>query len=416
MTKENYILISLDEVRPDHLSCYGYRDNRTPNLDRLAENGVLFETVISSSCLTPVSHASILTGLNAPKHGVRMPYNKINARLVSEYFKKRAYKTAAYVGVNFLGAANGYGSGFDSFDEPRKKTAWRQTKYDSKDKHVILWGNSWMDRMFKWISQNYKERFFIWGHYFECHEGAETTLLEKGKLENDVMAEFGYYDAKIKLMDDYLFGRLHQLLSRLNIEDRTYIIVTSDHGTNLGEHPLPFNEKIGKFFPQHVTLFDCDIRVPLLINGPAFEKAKRVEGMVRSIDIMPTLLELANIKNDRSEGISLLPFIARGKAEGLTAYSEELFELRGHGDFQSVRNDRYKFIINRRTGLKEFYDLSNDPNEGDNIILKLSSYEKGLVDEWYAVCESNMLFDAKKNIKKNYKQEITEKLSSLGYI
>ena len=109
------ILISLDAVRPDHLGCYGYDKIKTPNIDEIATNGVLFENCITASCLTPVAMASALTGVYPNRHGLRDPFSAVNFETVTEYFKKGGYETAAFVGIDFLNSARKFNKGFSIF-------------------------------------------------------------------------------------------------------------------------------------------------------------------------------------------------------------------------------------------------------------------------------------------------------------
>jgi arylsulfatase A-like enzyme len=116
--KKNIIMISFDEVRPDHLGCYGYGKNTTPNVDRIAENGVLFENCIAAGCFTPICMSSVLTGCYPNKHTVRDPYCTIQRPTIAEILKGNGYLTAGFSGNGVLGSAHGFGKGFASYDEP----------------------------------------------------------------------------------------------------------------------------------------------------------------------------------------------------------------------------------------------------------------------------------------------------------
>ena len=132
------------------------------------------------------------------------------------------------------------------------------------------------------------------------------------------MPEYGYYDPKIKYMDKAFFGPLREMLQELNLEEQTTVLITSDHGTNLEEHEVPPFPQLDLVYPQHTTMYDCDLLVPLIIKDRDLPKQKVIPGMVRTVDIVPTLVDLAGFESDGAfDGISLLPFIDSGKAEGL---------------------------------------------------------------------------------------------------
>jgi arylsulfatase A-like enzyme len=416
--KKNIILVTMDEVRHDHLSCYGYRRVQTPHIDRFAREGVRFETAVSTSCFTPVSHATILTGVYPLHHNLRDPFSGVEWKIVAEIFKENGYKTAGFVGVNLLGKANRFDVGFDYFDEPSDDEIWKRSGFAGDGRGELLWGNWWIPRMLKWVRDHQGEPFFIWTHYFDTHQAAEDILLEMGKIQRGIMPDYGYYDPKIKYMDEAYFGPLHQLLQELDLEERTTILITSDHGTNMGEHKVPPFPHLKLVYPQHTTLYDCDLLVPMIIQDKDLPKGVVIPGVVRTVDIVPTLVDLAGIENRyKFDGISLVPFVKRGRAERLLAYSEELYEKRGPGDFQSVRSDRYKFIIDHRTGLQEFFDLLSDKKEQQNLIFECNEEQEKLIEEWRKICQNNLERKGiDYSVQGEAKEKIEKRLRSLGYI
>ena len=114
MSKKNIIIISLDEVRPDHLSCSGYKKISTINIDKVAEQGVRFETCISSADFTPVAMGTVITGKYPNKHGMRDAYSYLNGPTIGEIFKKSGYATAGFVGNGLLAKQHGFGEGFEN--------------------------------------------------------------------------------------------------------------------------------------------------------------------------------------------------------------------------------------------------------------------------------------------------------------
>jgi arylsulfatase A-like enzyme len=382
----NVVLITMDAVRPDHLGTYGYDGINTPNIDRIAREGVLFGGATAASCLTPIAHGSILTGNNPPVHTMRDPFSHLKTPTISETLKEYGYATAGFVAVGFLSAVRGFGRGFDHYNEPKGERAWGSKNYvsdDEKEEMECLFGNLWRNDMFDWLDRHARERFFIFGHYFECHWDMENQMLKAGLLERGHLPENGYYDAKIEYMDSHLIGPMIELLKERGVWKDTIMVLTADHGENLGEHEVP-----PPFYPQHRTLYECDMRIPLIIKSPTFPKNRKIRGVVRSTDIVPTLYTILNIEGIRVDGQSLVNFVEKGEARNLIAYSEELYTKRGPGDYQALKSDMYKYIINRRTGEEEFFNLVEDPDEKNNLIHNLSEREQVLKTQWQKVCDS----------------------------
>ena len=148
MKKKNIIMISFDEVRPDHLSCYGYGKKTTPNVDRIAENGVVFENCIAAGCFTPICMSSVLTGCYPNKHTVRDPYCTIQRPTIAEILKGNGYLTAGFSGNGVLGSAHGFGKGFASYDEPDDREGHHfDTWQPDATREVFYGGNWWVDRV-----------------------------------------------------------------------------------------------------------------------------------------------------------------------------------------------------------------------------------------------------------------------------
>jgi len=417
--KRNIIIISLDEVRPDHLSCYGYKKINTPSIDQVAKEGVRFETCITSSELTPIAMGSVITGKYPNKHGMRDPYSYITGPSISGILKKNGYKTAGFVGNGLLSKKHGFAEGFEFWNETSKGTSWMEIQYPGAESEEMFYeGNYWVEEFFKWLKDNYKENFFIWGHLYETHEGSEHSLLEKGLIKEGELSEFSYYDAKIKMADEKLIGRLLTTLGDLEIAENTTLVVMSDHGTNLGEHPvkdIPWRKK-GTRYPQHTTMYDHDLKVAMIIKGEGLPKGKTIKGIARSIDLVPTLLDLMGIPAEEYDfdGVRLLPVIEEGEARG-EVYSEDLFEVRGEGSLQSIRTKDFKFIRNLTLGIEEYYDLNSDPQEQNNLIgkadkEKLIAIRKKLNAFLKTQVSKGRVFSQKE------KEEIDKRLRALGYI
>jgi len=419
MKKRNIIIISLDEVRPDHLSCYGYQKINTSAIDQVAKEGVRFETCITSADFTPIAMGSVITGKYPNKHGMRDPYSYLIGPSIATILKKYGYKTAGFVGNGLLSKRHGFAEGFDFFNETSKETSWLEIQYPgAKSEEMFYEGNYWVEEFFKWLKENCQEKFFIWGHLYETHEGSERSLLKKGLIQEGKLSQFGYYDAKIKMADEKLIDRLLETLNELSIADNTTLVVMSDHGTNLGEHPakdIPWRKK-GTRYPQHTTMYDHDLRVAMIIKGEDLPQGIVIKNMVRSIDLVPTLLDLTGLsaKEYDFDGQSMLPVIIKNETRG-EVYSEDLFESRGEGALQSLRTEEYKFIRNLTLGTEAYFDLLNDPQEQNNIKEKIDSQKIITIRNKLNNFLKTKVISGKEFSQKE-KEAINKRLRGLGYI
>jgi arylsulfatase A-like enzyme len=422
MQKQNLVFLTLDEVRPDHTGAYGYERINTPNIDRIAEEGVLFEEAISSSCFTPISHAAMLTGLHPPLNGMRDAYSFLQARTLAEMLVDRGYHTAGFVGCGQMGAQFGFNRGFELFDEPKPgDESWETHVYpgDEQEQAFSL-GSWWIPRLLEWVEDNHESPFFAWGHFLHTHEGSEHQLLAEGRIKEGELSDFCYYDAKIKLADAEVVGAVIQLLKRLGVYENTIIAVLSDHGTILGERPLPIIPwRGGHAYPQHITMYDLDLRILWVMKGPGLPANKRISGQVRTVDFAPTVLDLMGFSTVKDfNGATLLPAIESGLSRGSVAYAEEVFEPRGLGVLQAIRTDRYKYMINRTQGdEEEFYDLQSDPDEQTDLIDILDEEEQLLRKEARELCDRYMGAQASRApMSDEEREKVKARLRMLGYI
>jgi arylsulfatase A-like enzyme len=423
MQKQNLVLLTLDEVRPDHTSAYGYERIKTPNIDRIASEGVLFEESISSSNFTPIVHAALLTGLHPPFNGVRDPFSFVQARTLAEMLRDRGFRTAAFIGSGVLGSQVGFDRGFDLFDEPKPgEESWEVHRYPgAEERGEFVLGSWWIPRLLEWIEDNHQSPFFTWGHFFHTHEGSEHQLLSDGRIKEGELSEFSYYDAKIQVADRDLVGPLIELLEELGIYQDTTIAILSDHGTTLGEHwnpPIPWRG--GIVYPQHITMYDVDLRTIWIVKGGGLPSGKRIRGQVRLIDFTPTVMDLFGYKTvTQFNGISLLPTIEQGQSRGLVAYAEEMYDKRGYGDLQAVRTERYKYIIDRRKDdAEEFYDLQADPEEKTSMIERLDEEKQLVRKEARELCDryQGAQTSEKASLTEDAREKINARLRMLGYV
>src|SRR4051794_11892925 len=348
----NLLIVTLDTTRADRIHAYGFDGVETPNLDRLAHDGVLFEQAISSAPLTLPAHSSIFTGTFPPAHGVRDNggfFLDEAQTTIAERLQAAGFSTGGFVGAYVLdhkwGIAQGFQAYFDDFDLSK----YQSLSLGSVDRP----GNEVADKAISWLDGIGSKRFFGWVHFYDAHSPYDPPEPFNSRYAgHPYIGEIAFVDSQV--------GRLLAYLDAHHLADRTIVMVMGDHGESLGEH----GEATHGFFVYQATM-----HVPLLIRAPYDTMAgRRVGDTVRSIDIVPTALELLGVKSaDRFEGSSVVPLMTGAKKElGLAAYSEAIYPRFhfGWSDLRALTSGRYKFVAARRP---ELYDLQQDPGEAHNL-------------------------------------------------
>ncbi|HXY42019.1 MAG TPA: sulfatase-like hydrolase/transferase, partial [Vicinamibacteria bacterium] len=352
--RPNVLLITIDTLRADHLGVYGYALARTPNIDRLAAEGVRCADAVSAAPITMPAHSSIMTGLLPPAHGVRdngaYALGDDNVTL-AERLKAAGYTTQAFVSAIVLARRYNLNQGFDGYDddlwaEDAPKLFMIRDRPASRTADRVL---AWLDR---WSGSPRRQPFFVWVHFFDPHQPYHAPT-------EDAVGAATPYDAEISSADRGA-GRILEALRARGVLDDTLVVLTADHGESLGEH----GEKTHALF-----VYDATVRVPLLLRYPALLPAGSVyPGAVRSIDIVPTVLSALRLPGGReTQGRDLLARL-RGQEPPLELpqYSESLLSELGFGmaPLHSVRLGGLKYIQAPRP---ELYDLRNDPGELHNL-------------------------------------------------
>jgi arylsulfatase A-like enzyme len=381
----NVLLITLDTTRADYLGCYGYRDLVTPNLDQLAAESVVFDQAIAQAAVTPVSHASILTGLNPYHHGLRVLHGLVANRLAEQHvtladlWKLRGGHTAAFVSAFPVTERFGLSQGFEHFDasflskhqgsavsqDGTVNTGLSQRRADE----TTLAAVSWLD-----YHRHTSTPIFMWVHYFDPHDPyliPPKSVVERFRPESDNRDDVlrAIYASEVFFMDHHL-GILLRAFRDHGLWDDTAVIVVADHGEGLGDHD----------WWSHGILYQEQIRVPLIIHLPGMTHGKRVQSLVRTIDLFPTILEAAKIPISEwppVDGTSLLDLIqVEDKSEHRIAYSGSVNMLSyaridSPGTFERKDDKLYalfdgshKLIYHQlEPDESEFYNLISDPAE-----------------------------------------------------
>lgn len=447
MSKPKCVYVfQFDEIRPDHLSVYGYH-RKQKYIEDIAKDGVVFNTNISGSSYTGAATPILWTGMMAPHTGVRDPYQVICVPLIQEYISKMNWATQGAMSQSIAASCIGMNKGFDNFIEPTDADApdvWADSfehldhlgiKYDKERSKVKPIGKWYVDENTKFIKKCADEGkpFYLYNQFYETHTGSADYLIRTGKIKEGIMAENEYYDAKIKLADEEVIGKVIKTLKEVGLYNDALIVILSDHGTSLREECWPMGDYIyepsdvGDIANTHSSLYDVDLKTPLIIKSPNLPEnciGKRIDGQVRSIDIAPTILDLLGVSIDNikpvMDGESLVPYMKKLIGHGKLAYAETVWSGYGMGSRQMLRENNWKYIRYLSSMTEEFFDLKKDPIEQNNLINRLRFHAPKWLKELRE--EVNELFRAEPKGIERPKMDIEEqkaigkRLEALGYI
>lgn len=424
----NVLLIVSDATRADHLRCYGYAKDTSPNLDAFAGEGVLLGQAIAQGTHTIVASPCILASLYPSQHGLATYRDVLPeaARTIAEVLRDEGYRTFGVSTNPHLTETTGFAQGFDTFDAD---SAWLNT-----DASRVV------DRFLSWLETGPGTPFFAFLFFIDPHSPYEppAEILEKfggdpgftvrdwsldslktydARGRREIIAR---YDGDIAYFDREI-GRLFARLKERGMYENTLIVYTSDHGEAFWEHG-----RVG----HGDSLYEELLRVPLLLKLPAlfgFPRLAPPSGAekgepVGQIDVMPTVLEFVGAEIPAEvQGMSLLPLLYRGEyPEERPIFSEEILLQLGPYNLRSIRIGRWKLIVDhdlRRGEVhKELYDLAADPGETENLIDARKEEAKGLEREllvFMGRMERSRIVSGAPNVPT---KSMLESLKALGYI
>jgi arylsulfatase A-like enzyme/Flp pilus assembly protein TadD len=388
----NLLLITIDTLRTDRLSCYDPGRGRTPRIDALAASGVLFERAFAHDPETLPSHTNIFLGMTALAHGVSENSKSIVAPeflTLAELLKSKGYATAAFVSGFPVDSRFGLNQGFDVYDDhyPTKARAGERFSERPAEKTVAA--------ALQWFAAP-KEKWFCWVHLWDPHDPyAPPEPFATRFADDPYTGEVAYVDAQLAV----LFGEL----AKNHLLDRTVVILTGDHGESFGEHGEVFHS----YFAYNTTL-----RVPLIVSAPGLQ-AGRVKDAVSHIDIFPTVCDLLGVEKPASlQGDSLLPLLRGRTRKPRPIYFEalEAYLNRGWAPVRGLIENGKKFID---SPIPELYDLESDFGESRNLAKEpdMPAYKKRLA-EVMAAGASPL---AARSGRTTTDRETRERLRSLGY-
>ena len=346
------ILISVDTLRADRLSCYGSLHTSTPNIDAMSNGGTIFSAINSQVPLTLPSHTSMFTSNYPFVTGIEDNGQELrpNAVTLATVLKAHGYHTAAFVGGFVLDRRFGLSQGFDNYDS--SFDLHRQAGRDPGD--IKRLGEDVVRAATVWLQDHSDQSFFLFLHLYDLHTPYNfpaTFRLRNGETE---------YNAEVRYVDEVL-GSFREFLSQKHLLEKTLVVLISDHGEGLGEH----GEGTHGYFIYQSTLW-----VPLIIHWPtrAGSYPQRVDQPASLLDVAPTILQFAGVpRPSQFQGQGLLELLKPGAGQAQREiYSESLY---AHYHFAcssllSLRSGRYKYI---EAPKPELYDLAEDPAEKHNL-------------------------------------------------
>jgi len=420
------ILISLDNLRADHLGVYGYQRNTSPFIDSFAKESIVFNNAVVQSPWTLPSHMSIMTSLYPSFHGVRKYPNFLNDEevTIAELLKEAGYETAAFTDGGFMAASFGFDQGFDIYEDQRIGIA------------------NILPKVKAWLNSNKSSPFFLFIHCYDIHNPFNPPppynsmfhdfpytgrllpspkvfrAITKNKLkvnEDDIRHFIALYDGGIRYTDA-MIGEFLTYLQNSGIMNQSLIIITSDHGEEFMEHGQ-FGHKQLHYRPM--------LQVPLIIHIPNYPKKEiRIQELVQSIDLLPTILDIVDLPAfPEAQGRNLFPLIKRHKSrlrrslwkvfhpfakQPNISFSENI-----QIDQWSIINNDYQMITNFKTSSVQLFNLKADPmgkmdrakDHGDITGQLFSKWE-----ELHGTKSNNSLSLI------NLDEETSKQLEALGYV
>lgn len=381
--KYNVVLITIDTLRADHLGCYGYFRDTSPNMDALAHESVLFENAYAPMATTLPSHTSIMTGTHPLEHGILAnvgdggrPFRPTERlKTFAQFASTGGYKTAAFVSAAPLASDGGLNVGFDVYNEPSAEMRRAPATTSAA---------------LKWLDGVGDERFFLFVHFFDPHTPyrppppydslfSDDPQLEqfladreipqrvepdlcKGRHPTITRSATNLYDGEIRYTDEHI-KKLLDRLAALGLTDKTIIVLTADHGEGLGQHN----------WPQHGRVWNEQLHVPLMIRFPGAEniKPRRIPLLVSLLDVMPTVVahlsaDWAPAFAEQASGRNVL--VANFEPSPVLSHRSARDCGDNSGPRDALTTPGWRFLAYPRHG-HLLFDLTTDPYELQNTFV-----------------------------------------------
>lgn len=426
--RPSILLITVDALRPDHLSCYGYERMTSPHIDEVARQGIVFKQAIAPASVTIVSLASFMTSVYPQRHGIITQHLDLNKEItrptITTTLKAKGYRTAVFLPK----------------DSAIELARWTRHEADYRFAYPLedgLYDYSFLTQKIKeWVNGDKEKPFFIWIHYRGVHApytapppysalfvgdrfyNASRQVpfadnyqgwsgIPKGSqlgTARQVDYYIAQYDGLLNYVD-YHIGQLLGFLKGKSLYENTIIVISADHGEAFGEHNL--------YFAHAFTLYDELLKVPLIIRLPGGKfGGKAYAGQVKLIDVVPTIYEYLrwSIPGNR-DGASLLPLITRW------GYYKGDYSLSKTDIMNAIRSDEWKLITYDHQLKQELYHLENDPGELTDLYFRERNVAEKLKNKLSTILAGFPCAAVEKTEKiENVSDKQKEVLRSLGYI
>lgn len=394
----NVLLVTIDTLRADHVGAYGSTRGLTPTIDRLAAEGLRFQTTYAHVPLTLPSHTSLMTGAYPFIHGVRdngsFRFDGSRPTLAST-LKAAGYRTGAFVAAFVLDARFGLNAGFDVYDDRYgSRSAGGELSVLERPADKVL------DAAVSWIAGRRDaaaaaQPWFAWVHLYDPHEPYDPPEPFHTRYASDL------YAGEIAFADAQLGAALDQL-TRSGHLAHTLVLVSADHGESRGEH----QERTHGLFA-----YDATLRVPLVMWAPAVIRHGVFGGMARLVDVMPTVFDLVGVAGVAPSGRSLRPLVGAGHPlDDPGTYFEALNAnlTRNWAPLAGLVSGGFKLID---LPIPELYDLGADPGETSNLYTRRQDLAKPLERQLDA-----LRANATPATAAPVDRDTVQRLRSLGYV
>ena len=396
----NLLVITLDTTRADGIGAYGNQDASTPNIDRLAENGIMFQNCYTSVPLTLPSHCSLFTGRYPMAHKVRNNGNYYlpeTETTLAEILKENGFHTFAFIASFTLLAKFGLNQGFDFYDETFRQ---KQTIINYHDE---IPADEITKKFAAWLEKNHEKKFFTWLHFFDAHSPYQLHSEVDNKFSHSERLK---YEGEIAYVDMHI-GKIIRLLEAKKVLAKTIIVIAGDHGEAFGEH---------KEFGHGIFCYEESLKVPLILYNPVlFAKSRKINSRVNLVDVLPSILHYLAIKcPEKVQGKSFHNLAAGEKEKQQRhVYFESRFgmETNNWAPITGMIVDDHKYISLIEP---ELYDLGQDAAERVNLYKAKNILARKLdmqLRQCIIDCSS-----AGKAGKRELSQDDLTSLKSLGYI
>jgi arylsulfatase A-like enzyme/Flp pilus assembly protein TadD len=399
----NVVLFTLDTLRADHLGCYGDNAAETPNLDKLAQEGVRFAHAYTLVPITLPSHTVILTGTYPMRNGIHdFSGNRLNDTLptLATILHDRGYQTAASIGSAVLDSRFGLNRGFDFYYDHFDFSRLDERNLDEMERP----GNEVVDHALDWLKTHRQKPFLLWVHLYDAHLPYNLPQQYRSRYRGRP------YDGEIAFVDLQV-GRVIKYLQTQDLYTNTLIVVAGDHGESLGEH----GEKTHGFF-----IYDATLHVPLLFKPPdSFSpRTKVVKEAANLADLLPTVLEVLGLpKPGDVQGKSLVPEMEGKQSPSPPENYAETYLPRIHFNWSELRSIRFRQYYFIDAPKPELYDTNADPRELKNIYSQQRAVANELRKRLTTLITRYSAKDGRTaSVRTGLDPVLTEKLKSLGYV